>query len=272
MSENIQEWEPAVRFGTFLFLLLTFGCLEALFPRRARGQSRKLRWPNNFGLAMLNGILMRLLLPAGTLMFATIAETRGWGLFNTLDWPALPETALAVVLLDLGIYGQHVLFHRVPLFWRLHRVHHTDVDMDVTTGSRFHPVEIICSLGIKFLLIAALGAPLSSVLLFEVLLSSTSLFNHSNLRLPESLEPLIRRLIVTPDMHRIHHSARRCETDSNYGFNLPWWDRLFRTYRPDPAGGHLGMKTGLDEFREPAEQRIASLLAQPFRTNGKTDG
>ena len=196
-----------------------------------------------------------------------LAESRGWGLFNIVPWPAWFEMLVGLVLLDLAIYLQHRVFHYVPVLWRLHRMHHADLDVDVTTGARFHPVEILLSLAIKFAAIVTLGPPALTVLLFEVLLNATSMFNHSNVRMPERAERVLRWLVVTPDMHRVHHSIIRHETDSNFGFNFPWWDRMFRTYRPQPEAGHNGMILGIDQFRDPKELRIDRMLTQPFRNS-----
>ena len=193
------------------------------------------------------------------------AEARGWGLFNSIAWSAWLELLLALVVLDLSIYLQHRLFHHVPVLWRLHRMHHADLDVDVTTGARFHPIEILLSLGIKFIVILALGASATSVLIFEILLNATSMFNHSNVRMPDALERVMRWLVVTPDMHRTHHSILRRETDSNFGFNFPWWDRLLRTYRAEPEAGHDKMILGIDRFRDPKELRLDRMLAQPFK-------
>ena len=182
-----------------------------------------------------------------------------------MSLPGCSEFVIALILLDLAIYLQHRVFHAVPVLWRLHRMHHADLDIDVTTGARFHPIEILLSLGIKFGVIIALGAPALAVLVFEIGLNATSMFNHSNVRMPAVIERMVRWVVVTPDMHRIHHSIVRRETDSNFGFNFPWWDRLFRTYRPKPEAGHQGMTIGIEQFREPKELRIDRMLAQPFR-------
>ena len=182
-----------------------------------------------------------------------------------MSLPSWIEVVLAVLVLDLAIYGQHVLFHHVPALWRVHRMHHADLDIDVTTGTRFHPVEVVLSFGIKFVTVVAIGASSLSILIFEVLLNATSLFNHSNLRLAPRLERLLRWFVVTPDMHRVHHSIVRRETNSNFGFNLPWWDRLFGTHRPQPEAGHEDMAIGIDEFRTPKELRLDRMLTQPVR-------
>lgn len=193
------------------------------------------------------------------------AQAHGWGVFNVVALPTWVELVLVVLLLDLAIYLQHRVFHYVPVLWRLHRMHHADLDVDVTTGARFHPIEILLSLGIKFVVVVSLGASPVAVLIFEILLNATSMFNHSNVRLPGSLEPVLRALVVTPDMHRVHHSILRRETDSNFGFNFPWWDRLFGTYRPQPEAGHDAMTLGIEQFRDSKEQRLDRMLTQPFR-------
>jgi sterol desaturase/sphingolipid hydroxylase (fatty acid hydroxylase superfamily) len=200
-----------------------------------------------------------------------LVRNQGWGIFNLLNWPAWVEVAVSVVLLDLSIYGQHRLFHGVPVLWRLHRMHHADLDVDATTGNRFHPIEIGLSMVIKFGMIAVLGAPALAVLLFEILLNATSLFNHANIRVPAAVESVLRWLVVTPDMHRVHHSIHRDETDSNYGFNLPWWDRIFGTYRAQPRDGHDGITLGIDAFRNEEELKLWRMLGQPFRNSRATN-
>ena len=216
-------------------------------------------------MAVLDTVLSRIIAPTGAVGFALFAEKRGWGLFNMVALPVWLELLLALFLLDLAIYLQHRLFHYVPVLWRLHRMHHADLDVDVTTGGRFHPVEILLSLGIKFLVVVPLGAPPLAVLLFEIALNGTSMFNHSNVRVPPAIERLLRWLVVTPDMHRVHHSIVRRETDSNFGFNFPWWDRLFGTYRPQPEAGHEAMTLGIGQFRDPRELCLDRMLTQPFR-------
>ena len=216
-------------------------------------------------MSAIDAVVARIAAPAGAVGFATLAEARGWGLFPLVHLPVWPAGAVAFVFLDLAIYLQHVVFHYVPFLWRLHRMHHADLDVDVTTGARFHPVEILLSLGIKFCVISALGAPPLAVLAFETGLNATSLFNHSNVRMSPRWERVLRCLIVTPDMHRVHHSIVRRETNSNFGFNLPWWDRLFGTYQRQPEAGHELMTLGIEQFREPKELRFERLLTQPFR-------
>ena len=214
---------------------------------------------------MLDTVLTRIIAPTGAVGFGLLAEAHGWGLFNVVALPAWIELVLALFLLDLAIYLQHRLFHYVPVLWRLHRMHHADLNVDVTTGARFHPVEILLSLGIKFIVIVVLGTPSLAVLLFEIALNATSMFNHSNVRVPPVIERVLRLLVVTPDMHRVHHSVVRRETDSNFGFNFPWWDRLFGTYRPQPEAGHQAMTLGIEQFRDPHELRLDRMLTQPFR-------
>ena len=216
-------------------------------------------------MAALDTLVARIIAPIGAVGFASFAEVHGLGLFHHLGWPAWLEVVAGVVAMDLAIYLQHRVFHYVPVLWRLHRMHHADLDVDVATGARFHPIEILMSLGIKFVVIVSLGAPAFSVLVFEILLNATSMFNHSNIRLPQAVERVLRCLVVTPDMHRVHHSILRRETNSNFGFNLPWWDRLFGTYRPQPEAGHEKMTLGIEPFRDPKELRLDRMLTQPFR-------
>jgi len=256
-----------LRLGVFLGLFALMAVWETLGPRRTRLLPRMGRWPGNIGVALLDTLLTRLVAPAGAVGFALLADTRHWGMLHQIDLRAWVEGVIAFAILDLAIYLQHRLVHAVPVLWRFHRMHHADVDLDVTSGARFHPAEILLSLGIKFVVITALGAPAVAVLLFEVVLNGTAMFNHSNVRIPLLLEKTARWLVVTPDMHRVHHSVLRRETDSNFGFNFPWWDRLFGTYRSEPEAGHEGMKLGLEEFRDPRELRLDRLLTQPFRND-----
>ncbi len=264
MPQSVIAAEPVIRLGCFLGVLSLMALWEVLTPRRPQAIGRLLRWPNNLGLVVLDTLLVRLLFPLAGVGMAFLAQTRGWGLFNVLPAPGWLAVPAAVILLDLTIYGQHVAFHAVPMLWRLHRMHHADLEFDVTTGLRFHPGEILLSMAIKLGAVATLGAPPLAVLVFEVMLNATSMFNHGNVRLPLSLDHMLRCIIVTPDMHRVHHSIDRRETNSNFGFNLPWWDRLFGTYRAQPAAGHEAMTIGLDGFRDPAQLRLDRLLVQPF--------
>jgi len=265
MSDILLANEPLIRFSVFAGIFAAMAAWEVLAPRREQTLARATRWPGNIGIVVLDTVLVRLLVPTTAVGLAILAEARGWGLVHTLGLPIWASVPLAVVALDLAIYLQHVLFHAVPALWRLHRVHHADLEIDVTTGARFHPIEILLSMGLKLGVVAALGAPAVAVLVFEVLLNATSMFNHSNVRMPLWLDRVLRWLVVTPDMHRVHHSIAARETNSNFGFNLPWWDRLFGTYRAQPAAGHEGMTIGIEQFRDPAEQRLDHMLTQPFR-------
>ena len=257
--------EPIIRLGSFLGILVLMALWEAATPRRPQSIRRILRWPNNLGLVVLNTLVLRLLFPFAAVGVAFLAQTKGWGLFNVVPLPTWLAVASAILLLDLTIYGQHVMFHAVPVLWRMHRMHHADLEFDVTTGLRFHPGEIVVSMLIKLVAVLALGAAPIAVLIFEVVLNATSMFNHGNVRLPARLDRMLRFFVVTPDMHRVHHSIDRRETDSNFGFNVPWWDRLFHTYRDQPALGHDNMTLGIDRFREPRELRLDRMLWQPLR-------
>lgn len=256
--------EAALRFGVFCGLLAVIALWEASAPRRADPPDRRRRWPANLAFAVLGTIVSRLVLPGGLAAFAAAGEVRGWGLLGAVALPGWAGFALSLVLLDLAIYFQHRIFHRVPLLWALHRMHHSDTMFDVSTAVRFHPAEIAISLAIKAGVVALVGAPPEAVLAFEILLNATSLFNHANARMPAAAEGFVRLLVVTPDMHRIHHSARREETDSNFGFCVPWWDRLFGTYTARPADGQEGLVIGLETFRDRESQRLVRLLVQPF--------
>jgi sterol desaturase/sphingolipid hydroxylase (fatty acid hydroxylase superfamily) len=279
--ERLLASEALLRVSFFLGVLVLIMALEAAFPRRVRNVSRSRRWPGNLGIVVLDSLIVRALVPMAAVGVAMIAEAKGWGLFNALGVPLAWVALLTVLALDLVIYLQHVMFHAVPALWRLHRMHHADLDIDVTTGARFHPIEILLSMIIKMAVVAALGAPAIGVVIFEVLLNATSMFNHANLNLPRGLDRVLRWLVVTPDMHRVHHSAIRRETDSNFGFNLPWWDRLLGTYRDQPEKGHEDMTIGLPIFRDPGASRLDKLLIQPFLNpprqplpddDGRTDG
>ena len=265
MFDFLLNEEPAIRFVFSIAIFTLVASSEALFPRRVQQISRLVRWPNNLGIVVLNTGLVRVLFPAAAVGMAATAETHGWGLFNAIALPAWIALPLAVVALDLAIYLQHVVFHAIPALWRLHRMHHADLEFDVTTGLRFHPVEIALSMIIKLLVIAALGPSALAVLVFEVLLNSTSMFNHGNVRLPGGVDRVLRWIVVTPDMHRVHHSVHPAETNSNFGFNLPWWDRLLGTYRAQPRDGHEGMTIGIEQFRTRRDLRFDRMLIQPLR-------
>ena len=256
--------EPVIRLAAFAGVLLVLLGWELVSPRRGRAVGRGARWPGNLAVVGLNTVLARVLFPLGAAGAALWAETAGVGLFNAVEVPAWAAFVLSILLLDLAIYGQHVVFHRVPALWRLHRVHHADLDVDVTTGVRFHPGEIVLSMVIKAVLVVAMGAPALAVIVFEVVLNATSMFNHANVAIPVGLDRALRTVLVTPDMHRIHHSVRPEETDSNFGFNVPWWDRLFRTYRAEPKDGQLAMTLGLEAFRDPGLLRLDRMLLMPL--------
>lgn len=260
----MEKYEGTIRVSAFFFLLTAMGVWETIAPRRQLMASRPARWFGNIGLLVINSLAVRLVFTMGAAGIALEAERQGWGLFNVVELPSWLEVLLAVALLDLAIYFQHILFHAVPFLWRLHMVHHADPDFDVTTGLRFHTLEIGLSLGIKAGVIIALGASPIAVIIFETLLNSFSMFSHSNIRIPGWLDRWLRLVVVTPDMHRVHHSVIRAETNSNFGFNVPWWDYLFRTYRPQPQEGHTGMRIGVEQI--PANRAVGLhwLFILPF--------
>lgn len=258
-----REW--MIRLGFFLGVFALMALWEVVAPRRALTLGRGVRWLANLELVVINTVLLRLLFPAAAVGMALFAQEHGWGLFNAFGFPYALAVAAGVIALDFFIWLQHVMFHAIPALWRLHRVHHADLDVDVTTGLRFHPLEILLSMLIKFSVIALLGPPVLAVIAFEVLLNATSMFNHSNVRLPLALDRVLRLFVVTPDMHRVHHSIEEDETNSNFGFNLPWWDRLFGTYRVQPRAGHEGMTIGITAFRDPRQcGRLWGMLRIPF--------
>ncbi len=256
--------EVFIRLGFFFAVFAFMAAWEVIAPRRALTGPRGIRWINNAAITFLNSALVRWIFPMSAVGIALLGRDRGWGAFNYLEMPSWLTGTIAIIILDLSIYTQHFLFHKIPLFWRLHRMHHTDLDIDVTTGARFHPAEIILSMGIKSSAVIVLGAPAWSVLAFEVLLNTTSMFNHGNIALNKRIDRLLRICIVTPDMHRVHHSVITKETDSNFGFNLTWWDRLFGTYRDQPISGHEGMTVGLANYRERKWLTLPWMLAVPF--------
>jgi sterol desaturase/sphingolipid hydroxylase (fatty acid hydroxylase superfamily) len=261
---DLLRHESAIRLGCFFTVLLAMMLWEWRWPRRSPGLPRARRWPANLGIIAVDSIIVRLVFPILAVGAAELAQTRSWGLFHWLEAPFGLAFVASMLLLDLTIYAQHVVFHKVPALWRLHRMHHTDLDFDVTTALRFHPLEIVLSMLIKLVAVVLLGAPPVAVMLFEVILNATAMFNHGNVRLPERADRALRWLLVTPDMHRVHHSVRPEETDSNFGFNLPWWDRLFGTYRDQPRDGHTGMIIGLEYFRDWRATGLYGLLVQPF--------
>lgn len=248
------------------FMTAFVGCAlwEARAPRKTLTQSKWYRWSNNFALVALNSVLLATLIPIAAFQSALIAEQNQWGLFNQISLPIPVTVTLCVLLLDCAIYLQHLVFHRVPLLWRLHRVHHADLDIDVTTGTRFHPIEMILSMLIKIGLVMLLGVPAIAVVVFEVVLNVSAMFNHSNAKLPLSIDKVLRKWVVTPDMHRVHHSVIVKETHSNFGFFLSVWDRWFKTYRAQPQLGHDKVQIGVPEINDGKEQRLDKMLRQPF--------
>lgn len=258
-----EVYEPMVRIGFFVGIFVLMASWEVLAPRRHPAFGRAARWPHNLALLAIDVAVLRVLAPGAAIAVAVLGEVRGWGLLNVVTPPVWIGVPMAVVFLDLAIYLQHVAFHAIPGLWRLHRVHHTDLHLDVTTGTRFHPVEILVSTALKCAAVAAIGAPAVAVLAFEVLLNATSMFNHANVRIPEGIERWLRWIVVTPDMHRVHHSAEFNDTSSNFGFSLPWWDRTLGTYRAEPVLGYESMTVGVDAFRDQADLRIDRLLIQP---------
>ncbi len=266
------DLELLIRICAFALIFAAMALWEVAAPRRTLAVGRRRRWPHNLGILLVDVLAVRILVPTAAVGAALLAAGRGWGLFHLLGLRLSVAALLGFLALDLVIYAQHVLFHKVPVLWRLHRMHHADLDIDVTTGGRFHPFEILISMAVKIAVVIALGIPVVAVLLFEVVLNATSTFNHANVSMPPALDRVLRWLVVTPDMHRVHHSILRHETDSNFGFNLPWWDRLFRTYRAVPEAGHDGMTVGIPIFRDPRELRIDRLLTQPFRDDRSDAG
>jgi sterol desaturase/sphingolipid hydroxylase (fatty acid hydroxylase superfamily) len=260
----ILNHEPSVRLGAFLGVFAVMALWELVGPRRRLTTAKGPRWFANLGITTVDTVVVRLLFPAAAVGMAILAAERGWGVLNQVSAPAALTIVASVLLLDLAIYLQHVMFHAVPVLWRLHRVHHADVDFDVTTGLRFHPVEIVLSMLIKLGVVLILGPPVVAVLVFEVLLNATAMFNHGNVRIASSLDRVLRWFVVTPDMHRVHHSVIPQETNSNFGFNLPWWDRLLGTYRAQPAAGQEAMTIGLAQYQEQRRQSLAWMLVLPL--------
>ena len=261
-----ESTELAIRLGCFLVVLLAMAVWEILAPRRKLTARKPWRWTSNLVLVAFNVGFVRVLIPVTAVAAALVTDSRSWGLLHLVDWPSWLEFMLAVVAFDLAIYLQHVMFHAVPILWRLHMVHHTDLDMDVTTGLRFHTFEILLSALIKLAVVLVLGPPAVAVVGFEVLLNATSMFNHSNVRMPRPFDRLLRLVVVTPDMHRVHHSVIPCETNSNFGFNLPWWDYLLGTYRSQPKAGHERMTIGIESYQnEQQVDRLPGMLLLPFK-------
>jgi sterol desaturase/sphingolipid hydroxylase (fatty acid hydroxylase superfamily) len=265
MTESLLATEPQLRLAVFLGVLVAMALWELATPRRRQEIPRVIRWTNNLGLVVVDTIVLRMTFPILAVGLAVIVQDRGWGLFNIVAVPGWVAILVSIIVLDLVIYLQHVMFHAVPALWRLHRMHHADLEFDVTTGLRFHPVEILLSMVIKLAVVMALGPPAVAVLVFEVLLNATAMFNHSNIRLPMLVDRFLRLIVVTPDMHRVHHSIIPEETNSNFGFNLPWWDRLLGTYKAQPKAGHEGMTIGIEQFRTGRDLWLDRMLVQPIK-------
>ena len=265
LEEVIISNEKYVRMGFFFGMLILIGLWEILAPKRALTVSKTVRWMNNLGLVFFNSFILRVLFPVVAAGLATIATYNGWGLFNYFAVPFWLAVIASIIIMDFVIYIQHVMVHAIPVLWRLHRVHHADLDFDVTTGSRFHTLEIILSMLIKFATILLLGPPIVAVIIFEVILNATAMFNHGNISLPKTIDKYLRLFLVTPDMHRVHHSVEDDEANSNFGFSLPWWDRLFGTYRDQPRAGHEGMTIGIHKYRDVKQVSwLPGMLALPF--------
>ncbi len=260
----IMENEAGLRVFFFVAILAIMAIWEMLSPRRDRRIGRPVRWVRNLSLVFLNSFLARVVVPFTAVGAALYAGQHQIGLWHILHLPYIISVILSLLMLDLLIYLQHVIFHHVPLLWRLHKIHHIDQEIDVTTGLRFHPLEIILSVLIKSTAVILLGVPVMAVVIFEILLNATAMFNHGNVKLPATIDRILRWIIVTPDMHRVHHSVIMSETNSNFGFNLPWWDRIFRTYQARPAAGHDGMKIGLQDYQDVEKTGLWSLIIIPF--------
>jgi sterol desaturase/sphingolipid hydroxylase (fatty acid hydroxylase superfamily) len=258
------ETETIIRLGAFLVVFAIVSIVEVFAPRRRLTTSKTQRWFANLSIVALNPLSVALIFPVLPIGMALLASEHNWGLFNYMNMPAWLKVFAGVLLLDLAVYTQHVLHHAIPVLWRLHMVHHSDLDFDLTTGLRFHPIEIVVSMVIKLTAVAALGISAMAVLTFELALNSISMFNHSNMGIPSRIDRILRMLVVTPDMHRVHHSVIIQETNSNYGFNFPWWDRLFGTYKDQPVKGHNDMVIGIAHFRNQRQLSLPRLLILPF--------
>jgi sterol desaturase/sphingolipid hydroxylase (fatty acid hydroxylase superfamily) len=265
MRNALFAYEPIIRLSAFAGVFSIMALWEVIGPRRKQIIGRSRRWPGNLGVVAVDTLLVRILFPTTAVGLAFFAAERGFGLFNMIALPTWVAVVGSVVVLDLAIYLQHILFHAVPALWRLHRMHHADLEFDVSTGLRFHPIEILLSMLIKFTVVAVLGAPALAILVFEMLLNATSIFNHSNVRVSLTIDRVLRWFVVTPDMHRVHHSILSRETNSNFGFNLPCWDYMFGTYRAQPTAGHEAMTIGIDQFRDSRELGLDRMIIQPFR-------
>ena len=266
INEFVMANEKTIRMSIFFGILIVMALWEVVAPRRALTVSKTIRWVNNLGLVFFNSFLLRVIFPAAAVGMATFANANGWGIFNYYEVPFWVTVVASIIIMDFIIYLQHIMVHAVPALWRLHRMHHADLDFDVTTGARFHPLEIILSMLIKFATIVVLGPPVIAVVIFEVVLNATAMFNHSNVRMPLGLDRVLRWIVVTPDMHRVHHSIEDDEANSNFGFSLPWWDRLFGTYRDQPRAGHEGMTIGIRKFREVKQVAwFPGMMLLPFK-------
>lgn len=254
------ENELTLRLACFFSLFIALMLIEKIYPKRKIIITRKIRWTRNIPLVFINSVLVRILIPFTAASTAIFAQSHNIGFFNDFSVPSSISVVISIILLDFLIYFQHVAFHHLPLLWRLHKVHHIDQEIDVTTGVRFHPLEIIISTLIKCLAVLIFGVPFIAVLIFEILLNSTAMFNHSNINLPEKFDKYLRLILVTPDMHRVHHSVIVQETNSNFGFNLPFWDRIFKTYKAQPEEGHYNMQIGLKEYRDYKKTGLLELL------------
>ncbi|MBE7636461.1 sterol desaturase family protein [Sneathiella sp. P13V-1] len=265
MFDQIMENEPTIRLVFFFGTLALVALWEILSPRRELRVTKWWRWANNLGLTFLNSFILRIAFPILAVGMAALAAENGWGLLNIINLPLWASVIIAVIVQDLIIYGQHVIFHHVPILWRLHKMHHADPDYDVTTGARFHPIEICLSMGIKLGVVFLLGPPVIAVIIFEILLSSMAMFNHANATLPGPIDKIVRLFVVTPDMHRVHHSAYYPEFNHNFGFNLSIWDRIFGTYKKAPDDGQLGMTIGLEKYQKDLKQSILWMILLPFK-------
>jgi sterol desaturase/sphingolipid hydroxylase (fatty acid hydroxylase superfamily) len=262
-NQNMRN-EIAIRLIFFFSIFVIVAFWEMLAPRRPLTTSKKMRWLNNLGITFLNPLVVRMIFPILAVNMALRAQERDWGLLNNFDLPYWLDIVVGIIVLDLVIYLQHIMFHAIPILWRLHMVHHADLDYDLTTGLRFHPIEIVLSMCIKLSMMVVLGPPVAAVLIFEILLNGAAMFNHGNIHLPSKIDRILRYFVVTPDMHRVHHSVVIQETNSNYGFNLPWWDRLFGTYCDQPTKGHTAMTIGLSQFRNEKRLTLPWLLILPM--------
>lgn len=260
----LEQYEAIVRLGVFAGIFLLMAALEIAIPRKERVLPKGMRWFTNISLVIVNTLALRLVMPILAVGMADYAAARGWGLLAFVDFPMWMEIIIAFVILDMLIYVQHVAFHKVPILWRFHKVHHADRDLDVTSGARFHPIEAVLSMAYKLLCVALVGPAAIAVFLFEVILNASSMFHHANIRIPENIDKLVRWGIVTPDMHRVHHSVRVSETNSNYSFFLTLWDRLFRTYVAEPKDGHREMTLGLDEYQTEQPANLGWAMVVPF--------